>query len=255
MEHQQATPPPTPIRRPSTDPATPSADLLALQRLAGNAAVVQRITAMQLTQNESKSYQVWASWAAAYGLPVAQLLLHAPTYQEFNAFLTHVKKSLDSPLPGFDVGKFVAQKLQQYWLKNPVPITGATNWGGAVTAPPVPVPTGGTAVKTATVTQAASPADPSATFFVVFSGRKHFKDLKKGTSPELPRNVTDLIAYAKVVGPNYAEVGDHWTAQLGDHMTHGGFGAYESKPWSLLVREGSSSWEVFHYGPTAKEKD
>jgi len=66
-----------------------------------------------------------------------------------------------------------------------------------------------------------------------------------------------LLEYVSQHRAHFSEAGDHWTMQLGDQKTHLGFGVYEIVPCSILVRKGKSAnqWEVFHYGPTASEKD
>jgi hypothetical protein len=226
------------------------------RRRLGNRATaaiisVQRMLVIHLTEEQRKSYDEWLLWSKTRPLvDVRKILRHAPTWKDFDDFMTPLKK--DPPL-GSDPKTFYTTAVGNYFAKFPNESPVST-WGRATTNIPPPL-TSAPAAVAAPAQQAAPPT--ATTFRTVASGRKHLGHLDPSGNHGLPESNDALITYVRDNWRHFWRSNDHWTLQLGDKQTWQKGGAYELKPWSILVRgpRTGGEWEIFHYGPTGTEKD
>ncbi|MGH4014965.1 MAG: DUF4157 domain-containing protein [Pseudonocardiaceae bacterium] len=248
-----------------TQAAVPTkADGSKLRRAPGNCAVkdrpsasaspiIQRIGLTDLTVPQRKSYDKWAlSYKDNKSVNVVTLLLHAPSFDTFASFMNYMHEKAGSAPMNLSPAQVYSTILEEYFTKYPQPSQKSV-WAGK---PANVVPPSGSApaqpVESKKLQE--SPKLSTATFTLLGSARKHFKHLKNAPVPHDPLN---LLNYVSQYRANFSEAEGHWTMQLGDQKTHIGYGVYEMRPCSVLVKKGKSAnqWEVFHYGPTGLEKD
>jgi hypothetical protein len=221
--------------------------------------IVQRVTLLDLTPEQLDTYKKVENWVdngtkERRGLPLEKLLLYAPEFQEFMNFMNYIKQEVKEPALGFDEKKFYNTSLEQYFIKNPKPVesTKAT-WAGPKTTK---VPTKAESKEEKTTEKEDGPHKKEAEFSINDAAKKHFNHLEKGKKIEIPKNAEELKTYVSDNRQYFYKADDYWIMQLGDVNTKQKGGAYDLKPWSILIRNiKADMWEVFHYGPTGSELD